>query len=330
MKTDLWSRKWLPDDSHRGRAGGQGRIIRVRHRNTGALGGLKLLHRDAQHVTERRFRLRQEVTALQLLDGRWSPRALDTNANDWQDLSVELYVVVEWVEGCTLSEHVGTRRPLDLDHALSATILLCTAVEQCHDVGVYHWDLKPDNVILAGQSIDRPVLVDFGLSWTTERSQSEPGFDTDTGQEMGNRFLRLPEDARGASRRNPRSNDTFLVGLLLFLLPGRAPRILRDACDRPPHEALDPLLPESTKKDHRWQALLGIFRQGFQVDIEARFQTVKLLHTALEAVRCYQDVLPIQQTHFSAYGPNLHLTRSFPLGSVATSWTGHSIRSLRD
>lgn len=61
--------------------------------------------------------------------------------------------------------------------------------------------------------------------------------------------------------------------------------MLRDERDRPPHEALDPFLPESLKKDHRWQALLGIFRQGFQVDIEARFQTVKLLHAALEAVR---------------------------------------------
>jgi serine/threonine protein kinase len=95
VKTEIWSREWLPDASHRGRAGGQGHIIRVRHRDTGALGALKRLHPAAQYIKERRSRLRQEVTALQLLDGRWSPRVLDTNADDWQDLSVELYVVVE-------------------------------------------------------------------------------------------------------------------------------------------------------------------------------------------------------------------------------------------
>jgi serine/threonine protein kinase len=58
---------------------------------------------------------------------------------------------------------------------------------------VTHRDIKPANVALRNDDITKPVLVDFGLSF----NDSDADDLTRVGEEVGNRFLRLPEHAFG-------------------------------------------------------------------------------------------------------------------------------------
>lgn len=284
-----WSDTWQPEHTPATRSGGQGRVLRVRNRETGECGALKILHDHAQRDRERRFRLQAEVEALRLLDGRRVPRVLTSNTMDWEQNDVDLYAVLEWIDGCTLGEYIQRTGPLELTAGLDLALLLAKAVEELHELGIHHRDLKPDNIILQNGDPAKPVLVDFGQAWSSQQREGVEGFETEAGQEMGNRFLRLPEHAPGAAKRDPRSDITLLVGVLLFLLTGRAPRLLRDATDRPPHEvALDSFLP-ATRHDHRWSPLERFFRHGFQVSIESRIPSAATLTQTLTVIRDLPD-----------------------------------------
>lgn len=57
----------------------------------------------------------------------------------------------------------------DGQHAKRISLQLLTAAQQCHDLNVFHRDLKPDNILLTDGGT-RVVISDFGLS--TRREQT--------------------------------------------------------------------------------------------------------------------------------------------------------------
>ena len=225
--------------------------------------------------------MQQEVNALRALDGRGTPLVFETNAEVWQQKGLPLYVIMEWVEGITLAQYVA-RSPVNLEVALLVVRALIEIVDACHRVETFHRDLKPDNIVLKGGKVESPILVDFGMAWTKPVEDQDLNFDTPSGQELGNRFCRLPEYAPGRHLRDARSDLTMVVGLLFFMLTGRAPRILTDADGKLPHEALSVAVPQELRDDPRWQRLRSIFTVGFQDRLDLRFQSAAHLRKALE------------------------------------------------
>ena len=115
------------------------------------------------------------------------PAGLDTTTIPASDL-------MEWIEGLTLAQAVS-RGALDIDTTLAITQVLLRTVAKCHEANIHHRDLKPDNVVLRDGDLRAPVIVDFGMSWAKPDGEDGRKFETDAGQELGNRFLRLPEHA---------------------------------------------------------------------------------------------------------------------------------------
>ena len=266
---ETWRASWEPI-AVPSISGGQGVVTKVAHRANGILGALKQLHPEHLGSTERRFRMQQEANALLALAAHGVPQVLETNANQWNDKSQFLYIVMEWVEGPTLSQRVGGS-PLSLDDALTICISLLDTVSRCHALDIYHRDLKPDNVILRGGAIDAVALVDFGMSWTKRDDDAEREFQTQVGQEVGNRFLRLPEHVPGRHLHDRRSDLTMVVGLLFYMLTGVAPRALRDVRGAMPHEVNADRFSSMATHDPRWPRLLRVFNVGFQENIDLRF-----------------------------------------------------------
>lgn len=267
----MWNDQWQPiaDTASRG---GQGYVLKVVRKADGVIGALKLLHPDHLENIERRFRMQQEANALLAMDGQRVPRILDTNADQWRDKGVALYIVMEWIDGRTLAQHVNGR-PQPLDTALVITRSLLDSVTRCHELSIFHRDLKPDNIILRDEA--NPVLVDFGMSWTSADDGRVREFETEVGQEIGNRFLRLPEHVPGRHLHDQRSDITMVIGLLFYMLTGQAPRALRNVRGAMPHEvAKDRFAPETTQ-DARWPRLQRIFNVGFQENIELRFASAR-------------------------------------------------------
>lgn len=190
---------------------------------------MKLLLRGNDAKARKRFR--REAAAYETTSGVVGvPLLLDHNAHQWDDTKTQLYLALELIEGTTLKDRVSSGPAASLEEAFACLRTLADVLQQCHQQGVTHRDVKPRNIMLRGGNITEPVLVDFGLTFNS----AEDDDLTKVGDEVGNRFLRLPEHAFGG--RDAESDITQLAGIFLYILTGVEPRVLVDAKGLTPHQ----------------------------------------------------------------------------------------------
>jgi serine/threonine protein kinase len=72
------------------------------------------------------------------------------------------YIVLEHVQGRTLSEHLAAHPDLDQRGIESFLLPLLDGLSQVHGAGILHRDLKPENILLRADG--SPVLIDFGAA----------------------------------------------------------------------------------------------------------------------------------------------------------------------
>ena len=119
------------------------------------------------------------------------------------------YLVLEFVEGNPL------RGPLPPDDVVRLALQMAGALEEAHARGIYHRDLKPDNILLTRKGSIK--LLDFGIAKLTS-----PGGATATmlSGVIGTPMYMSPEQAEG-EHVDGRS-DIFSLGAVLYeLLTGR-------------------------------------------------------------------------------------------------------------
>ena len=73
-----------------------------------------------------------------------------------------VYIVMEYVDGCSLDEHIRHCGKLTEQEALALFHQLCDAMQYMHGQKMLHLDLKPKNIMLDEEG--RLYLIDFGLS----------------------------------------------------------------------------------------------------------------------------------------------------------------------
>jgi eukaryotic-like serine/threonine-protein kinase len=117
------------------------------------------------------------------------------------------YLVSELVEGATLSELQRSGEISDRDVGEAAADL-CEALEHAHSRGVVHRDIKPQNVMLAGDG-GRAMLMDFGIA----RVLDGAGI-TATGDVVGTLAYMAPEQAEGDAA-GPEA-DVYSLALTLY------------------------------------------------------------------------------------------------------------------
>ncbi|HMB51737.1 MAG TPA: serine/threonine-protein kinase, partial [Thermoanaerobaculia bacterium] len=102
----------------------------------------------------------------------------------------ELYLVMAYYEGQSLSERLRERGPLPVPEALDVVRQTLTGLARAHEAGIVHRDIKPGNLMLT--PYDEVKILDFGLAKLTGRLDL-----TQTGFVHGTAAYMAPEQARG-------------------------------------------------------------------------------------------------------------------------------------
>ncbi|MFJ3520651.1 protein kinase [Streptomyces sp. NPDC090131] len=71
------------------------------------------------------------------------------------------WIVMEFITGPSLASLVRAEGSLGWERVAALGEMIADALAHAHAAGVVHRDLKPDNVLLAGES---PVVTDFGIA----------------------------------------------------------------------------------------------------------------------------------------------------------------------
>ena len=275
MKNHPWAARWRCI-AEIGR-GGQGTTFKVESTTNGRVGCMKVL--TDNHSRERRERFRRECAAIETLDHQRLPHYLDGNPGQFRTTE-RLFLVTDYIEGPTLAKAISSRL-LSHDDAIRLTIELLHTIEYVHSCDVVHRDIKPDNIILVNGSPANPVLVDFGLSYREDMN----ALSTASIQQLGNRFLHLPElQVQSGDKRNPITDISQLVGILLYCLTGENPVCLLDEQRQLPHQRDRVLTALKRHPIDVVKSLLPVFDRGFQQSLPERWTSAKQLRSRLESI----------------------------------------------
>jgi len=254
-----WEEKYQLNSSNIG--GGQGDCFHVKEIATGKQYFLKKLK---DNTTERRHRFFRETILFKSLDVSGIPKIIDTNVDSFPT-NEELYYCAELITGQSLDK---ITKPVEFAQAVDIFRQLLSILTEIHDKEIVHRDIKPENIII--DESGKLYLVDFGISV----NQKDEKKITPVGQELGNRFIRLPEFSAGStSKRDSRSDLSLACGVALYLFTGKYPRVLFNENGQFPHQTDEAIKAISKiKMPFIWNT---IFDKAFQLDMSKRWSFTK-------------------------------------------------------
>jgi hypothetical protein len=223
-------------------AGGMAEVYKARG-SMGRVVALKVMHAHLAGDPGFRARFRREAGLLTRLD---HPNIV--RAYEYGDGEGGCYLAMQFVEGQTLEELMEERR-LSWDETARIVGDVAGALDYAHAQGAIHRDVKPGNILLAGDGA--AMLTDFGLA----RLRGGAGI-TALGAIVGTPSYMAPEQATG-DQVDARA-DIYSLGVVAYeLLAGRAPfegdtpaeRLLSRMCVSPtPPRQLAPEIPPDAER----------------------------------------------------------------------------------
>lgn len=126
------------------------------------------------------------------------------------------YLVMECIEGCTLTEKIEKEGALSVKEILRIGKQLASGLAAAHKEGLIHRDIKPANILLEN-GVQRVKITDFGLA----RAIDEVGM-TSSGVVTGTPLYMSPEQAAGKPV-DFRSDLFSLGGVLYAMCTGKPP-----------------------------------------------------------------------------------------------------------
>jgi eukaryotic-like serine/threonine-protein kinase len=192
--------------------GGMASVVLARDLTNDRMVALKVLHAElTSTVGGDRFKREIRVAArlqhphiLSILDSGETPGG-------------QLWFTMPFVEGENAYERLEREKQFAPGEALRIATATASALAYAHEQGVVHRDIKPDNIMLAG---DQVLVADFGVA----RAASEVAEKlTATGMIVGTPTYMSPEQASGDKAIDGRA-DIFALGCVLYeMLAGEPP-----------------------------------------------------------------------------------------------------------
>ncbi len=250
---------------------------------------LKLVSAQYSHSSETLQRFRREGL---LASSLVHPRCVFVLAADEE--AGRPYIVMELMPGRTLQDLVREKGPLRPIEAIPKILDVMEGLEEAHNLGVVHRDVKPSNCFL--EENGRVKIGDFGLAKSLGRDANL----TRTGAFMGTPQYAAPEQIR-AEVVDSQSDVYSVAATLYFLLVGRAPFQEAD-----PVATMAAIVSESAPSLRTLQSRLSpkldrVVLKGLERDRKKRWQTIDEFRQALVAFLPSEPSIAGLGLRFSAY-----------------------------
>jgi hypothetical protein len=180
---------------------------------------VKFLKAEAVARPDLAARFRREAKLMASLEHPNVVRVFDTELE-----GPAPFLVMEFVEGCTLQDRLAAETPSPAE-ALRIAAEILAGLGAAHRGGIIHRDLKPSNVMLDAAGTAR--LTDFGLARGVEGEADSPGGQVDAsrtadGVILGTLHFVAPEVL--LRQRATPASDLYAVGVILHrMLYGELP-----------------------------------------------------------------------------------------------------------
>jgi len=178
---------------------------------------LKFLEVDMHNLSSQRSQVYNEIVSLRRIN---NPHVVNVLSYDlkckYPDKSGKyrktFLVVLEYCPGGELFDILKYTHKLDTVTVRTYFIQMLEGLKACHDVGVVHRDIKPQNLLL--DATFQLKITDFGLSFIAKDKKDLD--DRKMKTQCGTRGFQAPELLKGA--RYTKSCDIFSCGVVLFIL----------------------------------------------------------------------------------------------------------------
>jgi serine/threonine-protein kinase len=225
-------------------AGGVGELYRARDTKHGRTVALRVVRQDLLADAQRHARFLEDAKKTTALSHPCLATMFETGEDQGQ-----LFLASEYVPGQTLRAAIGGHA-INPRRAIAFAAQIADALAEAHFAGIFHGDLRPDNVIVTPKG--NAKVLDMGLAaWTAGgAARARAGLATTTTALQDGVVARTapyisPEQALGEAVDH--RTDIFSLGVVLFeMLTGRVP-FLASAATEVTHEAVHgPLVAPTT------------------------------------------------------------------------------------
>ena len=187
-------------------SGGMGVVYRARDEKLERIVAIKTVAPGLLTGDDARRRFHKEALALAKLSSSHIAAVYDVGEQDGID-----YIVMEFVPGESLLEKLSSG-PLSVKDATSITLQIAEALEEAHEQGVIHRDLKPGNVMVTPKG--QVKVLDFGLAKLFEVQGPDDTLSMETRGVIGTLPYMSPEQVNG--QKLDARTDLWSLGVVYY------------------------------------------------------------------------------------------------------------------
>ena len=257
--------------------GGMAVVYKALNEETGAMVALKVLRSSLAEQSGMIERFMQEATIVNRLR---HPHVVAVSK--FGMLKARFYLELQYMPGGTLAQRF--KKPVEIGPQEAVRLLrhVASALDYAHQMGVVHRDIKLENILLDKRG--DALLSDFGIARLVDGTRM-----TATGSVMGTPLYISPEQARGESKMDHRS-DLYSMAVIAYLLAvGRFPFIGSNALVILNQHITEPAPLPSSINPHLPPALDSVLLKGLAKRPEERYASADTLVEALARAWSYEE-----------------------------------------
>ncbi len=251
---------------------------------------LKVLHQELAHALGPERFVREIKVAARLQHPHILPVFDSGIAQQPGTAGESLWFTMPYVAGESLRQRLAREPQLPLRDAVRIALEVADALGYAHGQGIVHRDVKPENILLAGEHC---VLADFGVAQALDAAGGERL--TGTGITFGTPWYMSPEQA-GADRRLDGRSDIYSLGCVLYeMLAGEPPFTGRTAQAIIARRLSEPVPRLRTLRDVP-ESVEAVVARALARSPADRFDNTSQFAEALQAAVGAQPAVPTEPT----------------------------------